>query len=238
MIGAAGLSQRKVSEVMLPAESIAMLDVNSSIADALVAAHLDMHTRFPVTERPGDPNGIVGYVNFKDIVAHMRFAPHEPSLRSITRALASFDDSIPAAKALEQLIRGHAHIALVRNPERGVVGMITLEDLIEELVGEIEDEFDRLQTHAVIAGRGWVVGGGITLGRLRDLTGVDLCGESPGSKTLSQFLSERYSGRIRGGEVIACGPARITIRKVRRQKVLEAYVEVEESPAPAAAPMT
>ena len=59
---------------MLPAESIGMLDLNHSLMENLVVAHLDMHTRFPVAERSGDPQSIVGYVNFKDLVALMRLS--------------------------------------------------------------------------------------------------------------------------------------------------------------------
>jgi len=85
ILAAAALSHRPIREVMLPANFISMLDVNMSVVDALIAAHLDMHTRIPVTERPGDPQGIVGYVNFKDIVAFMRMAPSDPSVRGIMR---------------------------------------------------------------------------------------------------------------------------------------------------------
>ena len=74
-----------------------------------------MHTRFPVAERRGDPQSIVGYVNFKDIVAFMRLSmPHHPSLRAIVRSMPSLDADRPISNCLETLIREHAHIALVR----------------------------------------------------------------------------------------------------------------------------
>ena len=115
ILGAAALSQRPVRDIMLPASGISMLDVNASLADCLVAAHLDMHTRFPVTERTGDAQHIIGYVNFKDIVAHMRLAPHEPSLRAILRTITSFREDTPVSTCLETLMRERTHIALVRN---------------------------------------------------------------------------------------------------------------------------
>ena len=97
ILGAAALSQRPIREVMLPAAAINMLDLNASLADALIAAHLDMHTRFPVTERAGDPQRIVGYVNVKDIMAQMRLAPDDPSVRAITRAIPSVADDVPVS---------------------------------------------------------------------------------------------------------------------------------------------
>ena len=76
IVNAARLSTTPVREIMLPAQFISMLTVgNASLAECLIAAHHDMHTRFPVTERPGDPQAIVGYVNFKDIVACLRLSP-------------------------------------------------------------------------------------------------------------------------------------------------------------------
>ncbi|HVL14489.1 MAG TPA: CNNM domain-containing protein, partial [Gemmata sp.] len=113
--GAAKLSARPVRDIMIPAAGISMLDANASLADALTAAHLEMHTRFPVTTRAGDPQAIVGYANFKDIVAVLRLSPADPSLRGLTRPILSFPDTDSIAQCLEHLLRGNAHIALVRD---------------------------------------------------------------------------------------------------------------------------
>jgi putative hemolysin len=118
-----------------------------------------MHTRYPVTERAGDPQAIVGYVNFKDIIAHLRLAPHEPTLRGVVRALPSLAADAPIAGCLESLLREHMHIALVRAGTGQVLGLVTLEDILEELIGDIQDEYDLLPGHAQAAGDGWVVGG-------------------------------------------------------------------------------
>jgi putative hemolysin len=187
-----------------------------------------MHTRFPLTERKGDPQAIIGYVNFKDIVAHMRLAPHGPSLRKVMRTIPSFPAETPVSACLERLIRDHVHIALVRDGDGRVVGMMTLEDMLEELVGEIEDEYDHLPIHVVVSGRGWVVGGGIPPDQLREATGVALPmneGEEP-ARHLSDWACRQRSGTLRGGEIIEKGSVRVVVRKVRRHKVLEAQVEV------------
>jgi putative hemolysin len=226
--GAARLSSRPLREIMLPAEHINLLDVAASPADCLVAAHLHMHTRFPVTERAGDPQAIIGYVNFKDIVAHMRLAPHDPTLRSIVRSVPSLAEDLPVSSALESLMRERTHIALVRAAGGGVVlGMITLEDIIEELVGDIQDEYDLLPVHATASGSGWVVGGGISLARLREATGIDLTAGLPanGARNLSGWLTGHLGRAAQGGEVIERDGIRVVVRKVRRQSVLEAQLE-------------
>ncbi len=226
ILGAAALSQRLVREIMLPAGGISMLDANAMIADCLVAAHLDMHTRFPVAERAGDPQFIIGYVNFKDIVAHMRLAPHQPSLRAILRTITSFQEDTPVSTCLEALIKERTHIALVRNSLGQVVGMVTLEDMIEELVGEIEDEYDRLPGQGIPSGSGWVVGGGIALSRLRELTTLDLTVDLPqsGARNLIEWVVGHLGRPVQGGEILERQDVRVVVRKVRRQKVLEAQV--------------
>lgn len=224
ILAAAALSHRSLHEVMLPASAISMLDVNASAADALNAAYRDMHTRFPVTERPGDPQEIIGYVNFKDIVAYARRAPNEPSIRGIMRSIPSLPAEGPIAANLERLIRERTHIALIRDTAGVVVGMVSLEDIIEELVGDIEDEFDRLPTHIVESGVGWIVGGGVTLDTLQTATGVQLAASSDHS-TVSDWVTNRFAEPLRGGEVVEQDGLRVAVRKVRRHMVQEALVQ-------------
>ena len=226
ILNAARLSSRSVREIVLPPEHIAMLSLSNSMADCLVAAHLDMHTRFPVTAQAGDPQGIVGYVNFKDIVAQLRLSPHEPSLHGILRPLTSLADSLPIASCLERMIREHSHIALVREPSGKVLGMITLEDIIEELVGEIHDEYDRLPAHTLASGSAWVVGGGTTITALQELTGINLAADLPRAdvRTLSEWVAGHLGRPVGGGDLIQRNGLRVLVRKVRRQQVLEAQI--------------
>jgi putative hemolysin len=226
IVNAARLANLRVRQIMLPADAISMLDVNDDLTNALIAAHEDMHTRFPVTERPGDPQSIIGYVNFKDIVACMRIAPREPSLRSILRPLSRLlaDDTVAAA--LEKLIREHNHIALVRDDAGDVVGMVTLEDVIEELVGEIHDEFDRLPTHITAAGPNWIVGGGAQLAQLERITGLQFptADMLPPPHVLNDWLVRRLGRPVERGEEIKLDGMRILVRKERRKNVQEAQV--------------
>jgi putative hemolysin len=235
ILNAARLSSRPVREIMLPAEHVTMLSINNTLAEALILGHLDLHTRFPVSEKPGDPQSILGYVNFKDIVATMRLSPQEPSLKSIVRPILSLRDDLPLSACLEQLIREHVHIALVRSAAGRVLGLVTLEDIIEELVGDIQDEYDRVPSHAQPSGSAWVVGGGMPLGRLKDLTGIDL-GAQPaaGAQTLSQWFVQRLGRPVQGGDVVQHDGCRVVVRKVRRHRVYEAQVSREAQAAPVA----
>ena len=241
ILGAARLSSLTVREIMLPAEHVCMLDANASLGDNLITAHLEMHTRFPVTERAGDPQAIVGYVNFKDLVALMRLsAPHKASLRAILRPAPSLNPDMVLTTCIERMIREHTHIALIResvdreaiekDPTGKIVGLVTLEDIIEELVGDIQDEYDRLPLHIVPSGWAWIVGGGLPIAKLKETAGIDLSADLPPKssadaiRTISDWIVGHSPETIRGGDTIERGNLRIIIRKVRRHKVLEAQI--------------
>ncbi|MDZ4657756.1 MAG: hemolysin family protein [Bythopirellula sp.] len=224
--GATEMQSRPVRDIMLPAEHIRMLDINASLGDNLITAHLDMHTRFPVVEKMGDLQTVVGYVNVKDIIATLRLSPQDASLRAIVRRLPSFRDTQPIAECLERLMREHTHIAIVRDASEKVIGMVSLEDILEELVGEIEDEYDRLPAHIVSSGNAWVVGGGVPLERLKAAADLNLMTDLPehGAHTLSEWVIGHLGHEVTGGEIIERGPWRVVVRKVRRKKVQEAQV--------------
>jgi putative hemolysin len=226
IVSAARLSSTTVDAIMLPINLVSYLDVSDSLAAALVVAHLDMHTRYPVTERKGDPQAFIGYVNFKDIVATLRLAPHEPSLRGILRPLATFASTATVSDCLERLIHDHNHIAVVRRPEESVVGIVTLEDILEELVGEIHDEYDRLPSHVVPAGGGWIVGGSVSLEKLREVAASELPIDAgqPSPRTLNDWVVHRLGRPARTGDTLVTKDLRVLVRRVRRQSVVEAFI--------------
>ncbi len=235
IVSASRLAATPLRRIMLPVEYIGMLSADQTLSEALVAAHLGMHTRYPVTEEPGNAQRIIGYVNFKDIVAALRLAPHDPSLRRLLRDLRILDADASVADCLEHLIRERNHIALVQHRGK-TIGMITLEDILEELVGEIHDEFDRMPTYLNRAALGWIAGGFVSLSQLREKTGIDLqaSGEKP-IYTLNDWIVERLGRPPQGGDEIESGAWRIVVRKTRDVLVQEAYLcRIENSDAPPA----
>lgn len=226
ILGAARLAARPLREIMLPASAISMLCADTTLADAMIAAHLDMHTRFPVTEQPGDPQRIIGYVNVKDLVAVMHLSPSQPSLRSVTRPLLRFAESDNISAGLERLLRDSAHIALVQDEAGRVTGLVTLEDVVEELLGDITDEYDRLPAYVKPSGSSWVIGGGISPAGLREATGLDLTtnAPTPPADTLGAWVAGHLGRVARGGDVVERNGIRVLVRKVRRHQVLEAQL--------------
>ncbi len=236
IMSASRLASTPVRDIILPAEFISLLVADQTPDEALVTAHQNMHTRFPVTEESGNPQKISGYVNFKDIVVSLRISPQEPSIRSLIRPIHIFGPETSVADCLECLMREHNHIALVRNNSGDVIGLITMEDIVEELLGEIHDEFDRMPAYLTPAGEGWIAGGFITLSRLRDAAGINL--EPGGEKPvlmLNDWIIERLGRPARGGDEIDVASWKILIRKTRRSLVQEVYLSRLES-GPVATP--
>ncbi|MDD5328212.1 MAG: CNNM domain-containing protein [Phycisphaerae bacterium] len=255
VLAAAHLSTQFVRDIMLPAGDITMIYIGSSLEELLIKVHLDMHTRFPVCMKENDPQSIDGYVNFKDLVATMRINPSDPSIRGILRPIKKVSEDMPLSSLLEIMIRERNHIVIVTSPstslgtggEETILGMVTLEDVIEELVGEIEDEFDRLPMHIHPYGSSgvshlpdgchqadcWIVGGGISIGAVAAAAGLDWSGKFGDSKipTVAEWCVQQAGKPLKGGEVIEKDNLRVVPRKFRRNKVSEAMVTVlrEES---------
>jgi len=226
VMSAAQLSLRPIKDVMIPVADICMIPKNSTLADALILAHLDMHTRFPVCENIHDPQTIQGYINFKDIIAALKINPEDPTIKGTIRPIMKFMATTPISKVLERMIQEKLHIGLVENAEKQVIGMITQEDIIEELVGEIEDEFDRLPNHIHPYGNQWLIGGAVTMSSLAKTMGIDGTAVfgSEGDLKLADWCQRHTTKPFNGGEVIQGNGFQITVRKLRRKKISEAFV--------------
>jgi putative hemolysin len=234
---AAQLSQRPVREIELPAADISMMPLDLPLEDALVRAHLDMHTRFPVCRVEGDPQTIEGYVTFKDLVALLKMSEGRTGLRAILRPLKRFQAIAPISQALDEMVRERTHIALVVDGEGRTRGLITLEDILEELVGDIEDEFDRLPSHLQPTGEGFIAGGGVpfevlarTLGLPEGARGApvstDRSQKHPETKgpSFADWLAARLGRQPRAGETLNIEGLQLLVRKLRRKRLAEAFV--------------
>ncbi len=155
ILGALDLSDRVVEEIMLHRSNIQMINADSTPADILAQALDSPYTRLPVYK--GDPENIIGVIHAKDLLramyAHMTRAQRASSDASLSD-LAGFDiadvsmppyfipDTTTLDEQMRQFLRRHTHFALVVDEYGALQGLITLEDILEEIVGEISDEFD------------------------------------------------------------------------------------------------
>ncbi|MCC7146074.1 MAG: HlyC/CorC family transporter [Phycisphaeraceae bacterium] len=224
--GAGRLTKATVQDILVPPGDIKMLYADGPLTEHMVTVHLEAHTRFLVAARPGDAQSIIGYVNVKDLFFLAKNHPANPNLREITRPLLAISPTDKIGAAFARMMAEHVHLALVRDAGGRVRGMITLEDVLEEVVGDIQDEFDRLPRNLASAGRQWVAGGGVPLTRLREvLSRPDLGPGLAPETSLSDWLTAKSQTTLREGDALTVGGIRVLIRKVRRAKVIEALLD-------------
>ena len=224
VLASAQFCVRTIKEIQVPLEQVYFLNANDSIADTFLKAHLDMHTRFPVLENPDDPQSIIGYLNFKDIFSSTKTAGNShTSTRSIMRPIIKLEDDTLISSALQQLMKTKQHICLVTD-ENTITGILTLEDIFEELVGEIEDEYDFSAAYIRPFGQSLLVSTAAKMADVFTAAGLPVPAALPPAQTVAQWVSEKLGHTPTKNEKIADSGLILETRKFRRHKLVEALV--------------
>jgi putative hemolysin len=172
-------------------------------------------TRYPLVEG-GDLDKVVGYVHFKDVI-HEAQTP--ATLRSMMRELLVVPESKGLFELMREMQRTQRPMALVVDEYGGTSGVLTLEDVLEEIVGEIRDEHDKEHESPTVEVRGdgiVVAAGRVTLNDL-EAKGVDL-GELD-AETLAGAVVERLGRLARAGDTVRFGEWEARVEQVRRRRV-------------------
>src|SRR5215470_8525506 len=165
------LRDRVVRDTMTPRGEIVYLDVEDDFETNVKKAIESRHTRFPLCRENLDYT--IGVVHIKELVPMMR-DPH-PDLLKIKRDIIPVPEMMPLEKLLKLFLSKHAHLALVVDEFGGTVGMVTLENVLEELVGDIQDEFDAdKEEFRNISANEFTVDGTLGQYELNDLTKLEL----------------------------------------------------------------
>lgn len=146
--GIIAMGQRYASEIMIPRPDMIALDANSSLDKALEVAIQHGHSRLPVYE--GDMDHIVGILHVKDLLPALRHPHQEITLRELLRPVHYVPDTARTDDILRDLLRNHVHMAVVVDEYGGTSGALTIEDVIEEIVGEIRDEYDAAEVEPFV----------------------------------------------------------------------------------------
>lgn len=219
---------RTIREIQVPLEQVYTLQANASIAETFVKAHLDMHTRFPVIDNPQDPQSIIGYLNFKDIFLSTKTNGETPSsARSIVRPIIRLEADTIISTALEKMMKNRQHICLVTEKDR-ITGILTLEDIFEELVGEIEDEYDFFQSYIRPFGEGFIVSSSAKIADVLQQLNLPVPEEYSASLTVNQWTEKILGRPIEKQDQIHHNSILLMPRKFRRQKLMEALVIKEK----------
>lgn len=159
-----------IREVMMPRTEVVFLPARLTIAEAARLVRAETHTRYPVTD--GTHDDVIGFVHLRDVLLRPDAEPCV-TVGELAREVKRLPGSKRVLPALTEMRREGQHLAVVVDEYGGTAGIVTLEDLIEELIGEIHDEYDAAPD-PVRAGLPAVVDGRLNLADFAERTGVAL----------------------------------------------------------------
>jgi CBS domain containing-hemolysin-like protein len=200
--------EKRVADVMAPRADVIAVDINTALPD-LVKAFADAgHSRLPVYR--GDLDDPLGMVHIKDVVAlvanPMLHGPGDgPVLKKIRRDILYVPPSMRVTDLLLKMQASRIHMALVIDEFGGTDGLLTIEDLVEEIVGDINDEHDETEGPSIIArpGGAWEAAGRVEFAELQATTGLSLQSDDSEVDTLGGLVVA-LAGRVpQRGEVIS-----------------------------------
>ncbi|EXG81818.1 hemolysin family protein [Cryptosporangium arvum] len=211
-----GLGRLTAADVMTPRSRLTVVNADDPVHTVLTATGRTGHSRFPVVGE--DIDDIVGLVHAKHAVGVARDARTSVPIRSAMQPPVFIPGSVPADDLLPQLRREGLQLAVVVDEFGGTEGIVTLEDLIEEIVGEVADEHDRSQPAGLRRrpGGGWVLSGLLRPDEIREGTGVPVP-DGPEYDTLGGYVTVRLGRLPRLGDevLVVSTPADVDAEPVR-----------------------
>lgn len=223
------LRELEVSDVIVPRHQVQYFDLEDSLAENFEIARSTGHTRFPLCE--GDLDNCIGIIHIKDLFRY-RGDLNKIDLRRIRRNILSFNADDPLEVALKKMLSQKIHMALVLDEFGGSLGIITLEEILEELVGDIQDEFDTGEKQMVspTPEGGFLVDGLTPIHDLEEIIGIEV--ENDEVSTVGGLITAELGRIPEPGERIELQnpPLILTIREVDEKRVISVLIEKVESP--------
>jgi putative hemolysin len=219
------LGRTPVKEIMVPATDIVMVNSEATIKDTLKIFADHPFTRLPIYEEKTD--NILGMVHLKDIFMLLS-KNEEKSLQEIIRPIMFIPESIKVSQMLREFRNKHMHIAIVINEHGSITGLITLEDVLEQIVGELRDELEATKEHIIeLKQGGWLVDASTPLEDITDLLHITF--ETEGSVTLGGFITEQLQHLPKKGERFLYKNYYFQVQKASLKRVLQVLVFEEKS---------
>src|SRR5947209_6531011 len=229
-------SKRTARQIMVPRTDVVVLSTKKSIAENLEILRTTRHTRYPLCE--GTLDQTIGLIHVKDLLLAQLRGPGRP-LTELKRDALFVPENSTVEALLSQFIENKTHMAVVLDEYGGASGIVSLENITEELFGQIQDEFDRERPEIEPLGNGrYRVRGDYLIEDLADRLKVDV-GE-PAEETIGGYVAARVGREVAPGDRTTLGDLSIEVVDAERFRVrwvivqtqMPAIEEVEESEAP------
>lgn len=231
VLNAFDLRHRVVREVMRPRREIIALSTTAPLSQCIEVAERTRYSRFPVCDE-GDLDRTRGVLHLKDLYALRERARTGADLLPAVRKLIYVPETARLEKLLQLFLERRLHLAIVVDEYGSTVGMVTLENILEELVGQIQDEFD--QEKPLVTSRGpdaWELDGALPLHELCDLVGQPVHEE--GVTTTSGLVTQRLGGFPKPGDAVELGDFVLTVIETEAMRVTRLRLTRRGSPAAA-----
>ena len=227
------VGERTADELMTPRVRVETLAIDDTVDDLLAAAIRTGFSRFPVVE--GDLDDVRGVVHVKQAFAEPRSRRGRAFVRNLMRTPTTVPDSLDGDELLDRLRGAGFQLAVVVDEYGGTAGIVTLEDLVEEIVGDVRDEHDRGEAEPFRddGPDSWVVSGTLRPDELADLVGWSFP-DSEVYETLAGFLLAEL-GRIPSvGDRVTHGGRTLVVSRMDRRRIADVRIEaVDPADVPA-----
>src|SRR5579864_1475758 len=235
IVSAIELGQVQVREIMIPRPDMHTLPVESTLDEVLRAFAATQRSRIPVFR--GTEDQILGFVHIKDMLwvlldrerrVEENLSPSPFDLRRILREVLIVPETKPASELLFELRTHHVGLAIVVDEFGSVLGLVTLEDILEQVVGEIHDEFDVVERPLTLADGAIIFDAALNVRDLDTQYNISLP-EDPAYATVGGFVLDQLGFIPRGGESFEYGNYRFSVVEVDGKRV--ARVKIQRAPA-------
>ena len=202
-----------------------LLDVNVSIQDAIELMRHHRYSRVPIYD--GKEDNIVGIIYHKDLFDHYSQNSDKP-LKELVRPVLFTPQTKRVSQLLNEFLKKRMHMAIVIDEFGNVIGLVTLEDLIEEIVGEISDEHEKIHTGIIpLEQGGWLVNASIMLDKLEEFLAIVFDVEE--SLTLAGFLAEKFEYLPQNGEKLLYRGYTFTIQQATDKRIFQVLIAHEKT---------
>ncbi len=217
-----GLSHRMARQIMIPRGDVVYLSTTRSLEENLEIARESGHTRFPLCE--GDLDHVTGLLHIKDLFR----SPMPPDdLQAVAREITFIPETLSLDRLLKRMRTEKSHMAAILDEYGGISGIVTLENVIEEIVGQIQDEFDMEVPKLIKKGAHvYQVSGAMLVDELETALGVEFSERD--EDTVGGVVLSELGGRPEEGDKVQLGPLDIEVREVQHNRVQTVRVTVLE----------
>ena len=212
-------THRVARHVMTLRRDVVVLDAGRSWDENLAVALAHQYTRYPLVA--GETDRVLGYMHLKDIVAALGSNRRPGSMRELVREPIYASEETPLEQLRREFLRRRIHLAVITGARQTFAGIVTLEDLLEEFVGEIQDEQDVDEVPPMVRERdgSFAVDGRVTLDVAARELGLLLPAVPAGVETLGGYVGAKLGELAQPGQSIVRGGFRLTVLELRDGRV-------------------